>query len=325
MKSIRLIFFSLFVLLGMMTGRAQGLPPIEEKVVLTTATGEIKGKLLLPEEGKLCPVVLLIAGSGPTDMDGNSSVGTIKNNSLKLLAEELAKNGIASLRFDKRGIASSAAAGKEEIKLRFDDYVNDVEGWIDYLAGDKRFVGITVVGHSEGALIGMVACCRRPEVKGVVSLAGAGRPAYELIEAQIAAQMLPDAVQKEVVAINEALKNGKEVAQVPVYLQTLFRASVQPYMISWYKYNPQAVIASLKIPVLIIQGKNDIQVSIEDAELLKKSRPSSKLVLIDKMNHVLKDCDTKDQQQQMAVYTNPSLPVNAALVSSLCTFIQELK
>lgn len=187
MKSIRLIFFSLFVLLGMMTGRAQGLPPIEEKVVLTTATGEIKGKLLLPEEGKLCPVVLLIAGSGPTDMDGNSSVGTIKNNSLKLLAEELAKNGIASLRFDKRGIASSAAAGKEEIKLRFDDYVNDVEGWIDYLAGDKRFVGITVVGHSEGALIGMVACCRRPEVKGVVSLAGAGRPAYELIEAQIAA------------------------------------------------------------------------------------------------------------------------------------------
>lgn len=325
MKSIRLIFFSLFVLLGMMTGRAQGLPPIEEKVVLTTATGEIKGKLLLPEEGKLCPVVLLIAGSGPTDMDGNSSVGTIKNNSLKLLAEELAKNGIASLRFDKRGIASSAAAGKEEIKLRFDDYVNDVEGWIDYLAGDKRFVGITVVGHSEGALIGMVACCRRPEVKGVVSLAGAGRPAYELIEAQIAAQMLPDAVQKEVVAINEALKNGKEVAQVPVYLQTLFRASVQPYMISWYKYNPQAVIASLKIPVLIIQGKNDIQVSIEDAELLKKSRPSSKLVLIDKMNHVLKDCDTKDRQQQMAVYTNPSLPVNAALVSSLCTFIQELK
>ncbi len=160
-----------------------------------------------------CPVVLLIAGSGPTDMDGNNPM--MKNNSLKFLAEGLALKGIASLRFDKRGIAGSAAAGKEESKLRFEDYVNDVTGWIDFLAKDKRFTDITVAGHSEGSLIGMLACQSRPKVKSFISIAGAGSPAYEIIEKQVAAQMTPEFIRKEVADINRSLRNGKEVAQVP--------------------------------------------------------------------------------------------------------------
>lgn len=203
--------------------------------------------------------------------------------------------------------------------------MNDVIGWIDYLAKDRRFTGITVVGHSEGSLIGMLACKDRPKVKGFVSLAGAGRPAYELIEIQVTAQKLPEAMLKEVASINESLKGGKEVTDVPVYLQSLFRASVQPYLISWYKYNPQTIIAALKVPVLIVQGKTDIQVSVEDAELLKKACPAARFLLIDRMNHVLKDCDVTDQQQQLAVYTNPSLPVNTILISSVSSFIKKPK
>lgn len=324
MKCISLTL-ALFLSLCSFLCQAQILPVEEQAVVLNTKEGDIKGKLLLPDEGKVWPVVLLIAGSGPTDMDGNSAVGNMKNNSLKFLAEGLAKNGIASLRFDKRGIASSAAAGKEEVKLRFEDYVNDVIGWIDYLAKDRRLTGITVVGHSEGSLIGMLACKDRPKVKGFVSLAGAGRPAYELIEIQVAAQKLPEAMLKEVASINESLKGGKEVTDVPVYLQSLFRASVQPYLISWYKYNPQTIIAALKVSVLIVQGKTDIQVSVEDAELLKKACPAARFLLIDRMNHVLKDCDVTDQQQQLAVYTNPSLPVNTILISSVSSFIKKPK
>ena len=292
-----------------------------ETVTLDTKEGDINGELLLPNGGKTYPVVLLIAGSGPTDMDGNSAIGNMKNNSLKFLAEGLAANGIASLRFDKRGIATSAAAGKEESLLRFEDYVNDVKGWINYLAKDKRFTGITVVGHSEGSLIGMLACTNQHAVNALVSLAGAGRPAYEVIEEQVASQ--PEMIKKEVASINESLKSGKTVEQVSMYVQSLFRASVQPYLISWYKYNPQTVIASLKIPVLIVQGKKDIQVSVKDAELLKKSKPTAELLLIDSMNHVLKDCETMEPQKQMSIYTNPSLPVNATLISSLNTFIRK--
>ena len=249
----------------------------------------------------------------------------MKNNSLKFLAEGLALKGIASLRFDKRGIASSASAGKEESKLRLEDYVNDVTGWIDLLAKDKRFTGITVAGHSEGSLIGMLTCRKRPEVKGFISIAGAGSPAYDLIEKQVAAQMTPESIRKEVASIIGSLKNGKEVAQVPAYLLTLFRPSVQPYLISWYKYNPQTVIASLKMPILILQGKKDIQVQEEEAARLKKASPQAELILIDKMNHVLKDCESINPQQQMAVYNNPSLPVNAALINAIAEFIKKNK
>lgn len=206
-----------------------------------------------------------------------------------------------------------------------EDYVNDVTGWIDLLAKDKRFTGITVAGHSEGSLIGMLTCRKRPEVKGFISIAGAGSPAYDLIEKQVAAQMTPESIRKEVASINESLKNGKEVAQVPAYLQTLFRPSVQPYLISWYKYNPQTVIASLKMPILILQGKKDIQVQEEEAARLKKASPQAELILIDKMNHVLKDCESINPQQQMAVYNNPSLPVNAALINAIAEFIKKNK
>ena len=322
MKQLFLLLFGL-ALFVLPYCQAQPLTSEEHPVTLNTASGSINGKLLLPAHAKSCHVVVLIAGSGPTDMDGNNPM--MKNNSLKFLAEGLALKGIASLRFDKRGIASSASAGKEESKLRLEDYVNDVTGWIDLLAKDKRFTGITVAGHSEGSLIGMLTCRKRPEVKGFISIAGAGSPAYDLIEKQVAAQMTPESIRKEVASINESLKNGKEVAQVPAYLQTLFRPSVQPYLISWYKYNPQTVIASLKMPILILQGKKDIQVQEEEAARLKKASPQAELILIDKMNHVLKDCESINPQQQMAVYNNPSLPVNAALINAIAEFIKKNK
>lgn len=207
--------------------------------------------------------MLLIAGSGPTDMDGNNPM--MKNNSLKFLAEGLAQKGIASLRFDKRGIAGSAAAGKEESKLCFEDYVNDVTGWIDFLAKDKRFTGITVAGHSE-RLAHRHACLPEPPQSKEFHFHCRRRQswAYEIIEKQVAAQMMPESIRKEVADINRSLRNGKEVAQVPAYLQALFRLPYSPTsLISWYKYNPQTVIASLKMPVLILQGKNDIQVKEE--------------------------------------------------------------
>lgn len=178
MKQLRLII--LFSILSLsVTVRAMK----EQSVSLDTPTGKINGKIGLPDAEKP-PIVLLIAGSGPTDMDGNTNSGgfSMKNNSLKLLAEGLAQRGIATLRFDKRGIASSSAATKKESDLRFEDYVTDVQGWIDRLSEDSRFSDVFVLGHSEGSLIGMLASVDNPKVKGFISLAGAGRPAYDIIE-----------------------------------------------------------------------------------------------------------------------------------------------
>ena len=144
MKQLRLII--LFSILSLsVTVRAMK----EQSVSLDTPTGKINGKIGLPDSEKP-PIVLLIAGSGPTDMDGNTNSGgfSMKNNSLKLLAEGLAQRGIATLRFDKRGIASSSAAAKKESDLRFEDYVADAQGWIDRLSEDSRFSDVFVLGHS---------------------------------------------------------------------------------------------------------------------------------------------------------------------------------
>ena len=125
-------------------------------VELNTKTGIIYGTLLLPNNiSNKVPVVILISGSGPTDRDGNNPV--MKNNSLKQLAEALANNGIASVRYDKRGIGESVKAAKSESELRFEDYISDAIDWISFVKQNPKFSKVIIIGHSEGSLIGMNA------------------------------------------------------------------------------------------------------------------------------------------------------------------------
>ena len=293
----------------------------EEEITLNTQTGDIHGKLMLPESNTPCPVVIIIAGSGPTDMDGNSIGTGLTNNSLLYLARELAANGIASVRYDKRGIGKSSAAGTKEEELRFDHYIDDAAAWADKLAGDARFSKVVIAGHSEGSLIGMVAAKRSKAVKGYVSISGCGSPAYEILEKQLQSQ--PAQIQKESAEICKELREGRIVAQVPFYLAALYRQSVQPYLISWFAYNPAVEIAKLNIPVLILQGDKDIQVGVEEAEKLHAAHPSSSLYIIKEMNHVLKHCDTMQQMAQLATYSKPELPIKPELVSHIVEFVKE--
>src|SRR5665213_2892006 len=150
-------------------------------LVLKTPTGDLAGTLEYGGSGMGVPVVLIIAGSGPTDRDGNNPLLPGKNDSNKLLAQGLLARGVASLRYDKRGIAASAQAMRAESDLRFDDYVDDAVGWIGNLRTSKRFTRIVVAGHSEGSLIGMLAAVRG-RADGYVSLEGGGRPAAAVLE-----------------------------------------------------------------------------------------------------------------------------------------------
>ena len=292
----------------------------EEAIALSTPTGDIFGKLMLPDGKQPYPVVLIIAGSGPTDMNGNSIGARMTNNSLLYLAEELAANGIASVRYDKRGIGTSTAAGTKEEELRFDHYIDDAVAWADKLAGDSRFNKIIIAGHSEGSLIGMVAASRCKAVKAYVSIAGCGSPAYEILEQQLKSQ--PAQLQEESAAICKELREGRTVEQIPFYLAALYRPSVQPYLISWFRYNPVQEIAKLNIPTLILQGDKDIQVGVEEAEKLQSALPAASLFIIENMNHVLKQCDSTDQMKQLTTYSNPELPIKAELISHIVEFIK---
>ena len=297
--------------IGQVTAKAS---PVD----LTVPGGKLHGTLLMLPNASAPPVVLLISGSGPTDRDGNSTMLPGKNDSLKQLAEALAARGIASVRYDKRGIGASGAAGPKEADLRFDTYIDDAAAWCQVLKSDRRFDRVIIAGHSEGSLIGMNAA-KKCGAAGFVSMAGAGHPAGQLLRKQLGGKLPPDLAATSI-SILEDLERGKTTENVPAQLQSLYRPSVQPYMISWLKHDPAKDFAALTVPALVIQGTTDIQVSPDDAWMLRNANDGSKLLMVDGMNHVLKMV-SNDQQKQAASYSDPSLSIAPDVVQGVVDLI----
>jgi hypothetical protein len=291
-----------------------------EPVVLETPTGKLHGTIELPSAVCApCPFVLLIAGSGPTDRNGNSVLLPGANNSLKYLAEGLAAGGVASLRYDKRGVAESAGAGKPEAELRFEDYIEDAVLWGRRLRADPRASALVVAGHSEGSLVGAVAA-QRLGADAFVSIAGAGRRIDVVALEQLKPQLPPELYARSE-AVFKSLVEGKTVPDAPQELAVLFRPSVQPYLISWLKYDPPKEVAKLAVPVLVAQGTHDLQARADDARALAAAKPEARLLLVEGMNHVLK-LTPADAKQQGGSYGDPSLPVAPKFLAEVVAFVK---
>jgi len=274
---------------------------------------EVQGTLLSPKGENQPPLAILIAGSGPTDRDGNQAL--FKNNSLKYLAEGLAQKGIATFRYDKRVIAQINKATVQEEKMTFEDEVNDALLVVNHFK--DKYKKIILIGHYEGSLIGLLVA-QKVVVSKFVSISGAGNSSATLIEEQIGknAPQLKEESQK----IISQLRKGELVDNISPYLAPVFRKSVQPYLISWFKYEPAKEITKLQIPILIVQGTNDLQVEDKEAQLLKEAQPKAQLLLIEGMNHVLKKVKTLEENQQS--YLNPDLPISGELVEGIASFIK---
>lgn len=304
-----LVLLSIFSL-----GFAQEKPFITSEV---HAADLINGTLYTPKNSNAkTKLVILIAGSGPTDRNGNQM--GVENNSLKFLSEELAQKNIAVFSYDKRLFAQIKLGNLDEKNARFDDYINDAQDVISYFKSQKKFGKIIVAGHSEGSLIGMVAA--KNGADGYISLEGAGRPINEVLSEQLAKQM--PAHSEEANQDLELLSQGKTFENKNFFLASIFRESVQPYLISWIKYNPQNEIKKLQIPILIVNGTKDIQTTEKEAQLLKAANPKAKLKIIDKMNHLFKQIN--EDAENMKSYSNPNLPVMPALVETMVQFINTI-
>lgn len=289
-------------------------------IEIETGKGILFGTLELPVGSNSCPVMLIISGSGPTDRDGNNPIAG-KNNSLKFLAEALALQGIASLRYDKRGVGESAKAGNKEEELQFETYINDAVLWCEHLGRNSLFSHLLITGHSEGSLIGMVAC-RKTITDGFVSISGTAYPASDLILNQLKGK-LPEELYRQSESLVEQLKKGLRTEHVPPELNALFRQSVQPYLISWFKYNPIKELSKLQVPILIVQGTTDIQVPVDNAIRLSKANKTAELAIIKGMNHILKEV-SGDLQQQIKSYTDSNLPVAPELVNRIVAFSKKI-
>lgn len=277
----------------------------------------LNGTLYKPNKSsKKTNLVILIPGSGIPDRNGNQPGAS--NNSLKFLSEGLASKDIAVFAYDKRAIAQLKAGNISEKDVTFDDVIADVKQIVQYFKTKKEFNKIIISGHSEGSLVGMIAS--KDNANGYVSIAGAGRPIDEILEEQVVKQapFLKTELRKNL----DILKSGQTFKLENKMLSSLFRESVQPYLISWFKYDPRVEIKKLQIPVLIINGTKDLQVPESDAKLLHEAYPKSELVIIENMNHVFKEI--KEDSENMKSYNDLTLPVVPELIEKIATFAKKL-
>ena len=263
-------------------------PPFPyESVDVRFGSGTIPlgGTLVIPEGAGPFPVAVLISGSGQQDRD-ESIMG---HKPFLVLADWLARRGVATLRYDDRGVGES---GGNPIGATTADFAEDALAAVGFLADDERFSAIGLIGHSEGGLIApMVAA--QADVAFVVLLAGPGVPGAEVLAKQTEDLMRAEGASRsavdwrvgwgtEVIALAASDMDSADVAgqirgvleaaavDVPPGLEQLVSdaaieetvaAFTDPWMRYFLAYNPRPALEVLAIPVLALIGDLDLQVS----------------------------------------------------------------
>lgn len=285
--------------------------------------GTLAGALCLPEGVPVATVVIL-PGSGPVTRDGDIPATRMFPGTYRLLAESLAAEGIATVRVDKRGAFGSAAEGVDPNAVTLDRYAEDARAWI---AATREATGASCVwllGHSEGGLVALRAAEEAEGLCGVILAAVPGRRMGVLLREQLQSNPANAPVLEQAFAAIDSLESGKPVDVGPLHpaLHPLFAPVLQHYLMDMMRVEPARLIAAVRVPILIVQGTQDIQVKLTDAEILHAASPSSTLAILDKVGHTLKEVP-KGERGVMAVYTNADLPIARAVVSMVAEYIKQ--
>lgn len=266
--------------------------------------------------------VLILAGSGPTDRDGNNPLG-VRAASYRLLAEGLAARGVASLRVDKRGIAASAGAMTSQEELRIQAYADDALAWAEALRTRTGARCVWLLGHSEGSLHALLAARRPQGLCGLILVSSVGRRLPDTMREQLRSNPANAPILDQALQVIAELEAGRNVPVEGLHpaLAPLFNASVQPFLISMFQLDPAALAAAYPGPMLVVGGSTDLQTTLEDARRLAGARPGITLRVIEGMNHVLKAAPA-DRGANFATYANPDLPLADGLVDAVADFVR---
>lgn len=248
-------------------------PPVKARVeadgvrvqplAVPSPVGSLRGALTLPAGQGPFPAVVLVAGSGPNDLD--ETVGP--NKPFRDIADGLAKLGVASLRYDKRTFAHGAKAAAQP-RFTVDDEVTDDALAAARLLAQQKSVDsrrVFVLGHSEGAMLAPRIVQRDPQLAGAIMLAAPARPLLEVSRQQtrdLAAKLgaSPDQIAAALRAneVEQALLDKADPRHPPA---GEYGGVPQSFWLSLHDYRQAAVAKSLPQPLLILQGGSDFQVS----------------------------------------------------------------
>lgn len=269
------------------------------------------------------PQVLILAGSGPTDRDGNNPLG-VQAQSYKLLAEGLARNGISSTRVDKRGMFGSAAGAANANGVFVTQLAQDARQWVLDI---KRTTGarcVWLLGHSEGGLVALLAAQDNRDVCGLILVASPGRKIGDTLREQFASNPANAPILADANASLATLEAGRDVdvSRLHPALRSIFAPSIQGFLKSLLQVNPAELVGSYNGRVLILQGATDLQVTIADARALAAAQPRASFVVLDGVNHVLKVAPI-ERGANLATYADPSLPIAPELISKITAFVTQ--
>jgi pimeloyl-ACP methyl ester carboxylesterase len=304
--------------------QADTVPPAsvaESTYTFRSGSFTLEGTLARPRAGSRVPVAVIVAGSGPTDRNGNA--GALRPNAYAQLAWRLAERGVASLRYDKR-VLPSARGQLDPAALTFDDLAGDVAAAARSLQGDPRFGGVVIIGHSEGGALAIRAIKNGLEVSGLALVSTAGRPLTAILHEQVGRQVDPATLARFDSAMARYI-GGEDPGDVPPALGPLFLPVNRRYVQTVAEFDPVAELGATTLPVIILQGAADIQVTVADAQALQRARSDALMAVLANTNHVLKAVSDSTLAAQMPAYQDPRIPIVPRLVNELVSWISVLR
>ena len=290
-----------------------------EELTLAGPEGPIAGTLVAPAQTEAA--IVFIAGSGPTDRNGDSPLG-VKGSIYRQLADALAEHGIATLLYDKRGLFASAGAIADPEAVTFDDYAADALDWAAMLR-TRGLECVWIAGHSEGSTVAQVAAAEREGICGLILISGAGRPIIDVMQDQFAKQ-LPPAMLEPVKAAIAQMKAGEpiDVSTIPAPLQPLFKPGLIKFMSANYTIDPADLLPNIDLPVLIVQGAEDLQVAVAEAERMQAAKPDATLLVLDGVNHALKNVPAGDTAANVASYGDGEMKIDPRIAAGIADFVK---
>lgn len=287
----------------------------------------LAGTITRPEGEGPFPSVVLVSGSGPQNRDEE----LVGHRPFLVLADELTRSGIVVLRYDDRGFAKSGGDASAATSL---DFADDAESAVTYLRGlsyvDADCMGM--IGHSEGAIIGPIVAQRNKDLDFLVLMAGPGVTGMEVLEDQTAAilraQKAPEAVIAQTVRTNLAIFATVLDTSLPLeerkasVLQTLeslgmpteaAKAQIGALFSPWYMkflvLDPSTYLEDLDIPVMILNGTKDTQVSASlhvpaiEAALLSGGNTRYTTKVYEGLNHLFQPAMTGSPEEYATIET----------------------
>jgi dienelactone hydrolase len=238
----------------------------EQPLIVVNGKFELPGTITIPRGDGPFPAVVLVHGSGPHDED--ETVGA--NKPFKDLADGLASRGVAVLRYTKRTLKYGLQSSDDPIRLTVDDEaISDARAAVDLIAKQPRIdpARVFLVGHSLGAYLAPRIAKDDPRIAGIVVMAGTARPIEQVIVEQVRYLASSDGApseegQKQIATAEQAAKQIESPdLKADDVVMVLGAKTYGAYWLDLRGYRPVETAATLKIPILILQGGRDYQVT----------------------------------------------------------------